>query len=104
MVLPGVLDGAPSRRIAARQRARPPGRLHRTLASGPAPAGARVLPAKGNTGAHDLVKVSTAAYFREFKAKARGMPGLTPEVRSGRRCFPPNLAAHASRALWRGFY
>src|SRR5918993_3846673 len=66
MVLPGVLDGAPRRRIAARQRSRPPGCVHRTLASGPAPAGARILPAKGNTGAHDLVKGPTAAYFREF--------------------------------------
>ncbi len=66
MVLPSLLDSAPRRRIAARQRARPPDRVHRTLACGVAPPGARVLPAKRSTGAHDLVvKVPTAAYFRE---------------------------------------
>src|SRR5215212_6500884 len=65
MVLPGLLDSAPRRRIAARQRARPPDRVHRTIACGPAPPRARILPAKGSTGAHDLVKVPTAAYFRE---------------------------------------
>ena len=57
----------------ARKRSRPPDRVHRTLACGPAPARARVLPAKGNTGAHDLVKVPTAVYFR----------GLQPSRHSG---------------------
>src|SRR5688572_28612643 len=38
MVLPGVLDGPPPRRIAARKRARPPGRVYRTVACGSAPA------------------------------------------------------------------
>src|SRR5215208_7849994 len=36
MVLPGVLDGPPGRRIAARKRSRPPGSVHRSVASGPA--------------------------------------------------------------------
>src|SRR5215208_2447131 len=72
MVLPALLDGAPRRRIAARKRSRPPGRVHRTLACGPASARARVLPAKGNTGIHDPVKVPTAAYFREFTFHALG--------------------------------
>src|SRR5215213_915276 len=65
VVLPGVLDGAPRGRIAARNRARPPGCVHRSLACGSATPRARVLPAKGSTGAHDLVKVPIAAYFRE---------------------------------------
>src|ERR687897_3715837 len=43
MVLPGVLDGAPRRRIAAWQRSRPPGRVYRTVACGSAPARARIL-------------------------------------------------------------
>jgi hypothetical protein len=59
MVLPTLLDVAPRRRVAARKRSRPPGRVHRTLARGPAPARARILPAKGNTGTHDLVKFPT---------------------------------------------
>jgi hypothetical protein len=62
---PVFWDSTPRRRIAARQRARPPDRVHRTLACGPAPPRARILPTKGSTGAHDLVKVPTAAYFRE---------------------------------------
>src|ERR671910_1434888 len=66
MVLSGLLDSTPRRRIATRQRARPPDRVHRTLACGPAPPRARILPAKGSTGAHDHVKVPTAvAYFGE---------------------------------------
>src|SRR5215204_5925376 len=56
MVLPGVLDGAPRRRIAARKRSRPPDRVHLTVACWPAPAGSRVLRAKGHTDAHDLMK------------------------------------------------
>src|SRR5215208_6944748 len=36
MVLPPLLDGAPPRRIAARKRSRPSGRVHHTLACGPA--------------------------------------------------------------------
>src|SRR5215216_4453370 len=64
MVLPSLLDGAPHRRIATRERSRPPDSVHRTLASGSATARARILPAKGDTGA--LVKVPTAAYFREY--------------------------------------
>src|SRR5215208_7924778 len=55
MVLPGILDGAPSRRIAARQRSRPPDRVHFTLASGPAAPRARILPAKWTTGTHNLM-------------------------------------------------
>src|SRR5215204_2457586 len=47
MVLPSLLDSAPRRRIATRQRARPPDRVHRILARGPAPPRARILPAKG---------------------------------------------------------
>src|ERR671913_1010232 len=72
MVLPAVLDGAPRRRIAARKRSRPPGRVHHTLACGPAPAHTRVLPAKGNTGTHDLLKVPkvpTAANFLELRQR-----------------------------------
>src|SRR5215216_165358 len=64
MVLPSLLDGAPHRRIATRERSRPPDSVHRTLASGSATARARILHAKGDTGA--LVKVPTAAYFREY--------------------------------------
>src|SRR5215218_8935043 len=56
MVLPGVLDGAPRRRIAARQRSRPPGRVHRSVACGPAPSRARVLRTKGGKGTNDLLK------------------------------------------------
>src|SRR5829696_884665 len=39
MVLPPLLDSAPSRRIAARKRSRPPGCVHLTVAFGSAPAG-----------------------------------------------------------------
>src|SRR5215203_2607713 len=67
MVLPSVLDGAPRRRIAAWKRSRPPGRVHLTVACGPAPARARVLPAKGGTGTHDLLKFPTAANFLELR-------------------------------------
>src|ERR671911_472831 len=67
MVLPGVLDGAPRRRIAAWQRSRPPGRVYRSVACGSAPAGARILPAKGSTSIHDPVKVPTAANFGELR-------------------------------------
>src|SRR5215212_2201414 len=67
MVLPHFLDRAPPRRIAARQRSHPPGRVHHTLACGPAPARTRVLPAKGSTGTHDLLKVPTAANFLELR-------------------------------------
>src|SRR5215210_2740698 len=63
MVLPTLLDVAPRRRVAARERSRPPGRVHRTLACGPTPASARILPTKGNPGTHDLVRFPTAANF-----------------------------------------
>src|SRR5215212_1495931 len=63
MVLPGVLDGAPRGRIASRQRARPPGRVHRALACGPAAPSARVLPAEWSTDILVLVKFPTAANF-----------------------------------------
>src|SRR5918993_2206433 len=66
MVLPAVLDVAPRRRIAARKRSRPPGRVHRSVACGSAPAGARVLPAKGGTRPHDLLKFPSAATFLEL--------------------------------------
>jgi hypothetical protein len=49
VVLPALLDGAPRGRAAARQRSSPSGRVHHTLACGPAPARARVLRAKGST-------------------------------------------------------
>src|SRR5829696_4499598 len=65
VVLPGVLDCAPRGRIAARKRARPPGSVHRSLACGSAPARARVLPAEGGTGNHDLLKIPFAANFLE---------------------------------------
>jgi hypothetical protein len=48
------------------------GRVHRTVARGPAPARARVLPAKGSAVAHDLLKIPTAAYFREDPFHAFG--------------------------------
>jgi hypothetical protein len=63
--LPGLLDNTLRRRIAARQRARPPDRVHLTLACGPAAPRARILPAKGSTDAQDLVRFSTAAHLRE---------------------------------------
>src|SRR5215217_6139024 len=82
MVLPAVLDVAPSRRIAARQRARPPGRVHHTLACGSALANTRVLRARGSTGTHDLLKipkVPTAANFLELrKVEVRRTPLLRP--------------------------
>src|SRR5215204_2960136 len=68
MVLPAVLDGAPPRRLAARKSSRPPGRVHHTLACGPAVARTRVLRAKGSTRTHNLLKVPkipTAANFLE---------------------------------------
>jgi hypothetical protein len=68
MVLPGVLDRTPRRRIAARKGSRPPGRVHRSVACESAPARARILPAKGSTAIHDPVKVPTAATFLEFRS------------------------------------
>src|SRR5918994_2199811 len=67
MVLPALLDGAPRRRIATRKRSCPPGRVHHTLACGSALAHTRVLPAKGSTGTHDLLKVPIAANFVELR-------------------------------------
>src|SRR5918995_321965 len=67
MVLPAVLDVAPSRRIAARQRSRPPGRVHRSVACWSAPVRARVLRTKGGTGTNDLVKFPSAANFSELR-------------------------------------
>src|SRR5215208_2414421 len=71
MVLPCVLDGAPGRRIAAWKSSRPPGRVHHTLACGPAAARTRVLRAKGSTGTHDdllkVPRVPTAANFLELR-------------------------------------
>src|SRR5215211_6714017 len=67
MVLPTLLDGAPRRGVAARKRSRPPGRVHRHLACGPAAPRARILPSKGSTGTHDLLKVATAANFLEIR-------------------------------------
>src|SRR5215211_7294644 len=61
MVLPPLLDGTPPRPIATRQGSRPPDRVTRTLACGPAAPGSRVLRPKGSKGAYDLVKVPTAA-------------------------------------------
>jgi len=65
------LDGAPGRRIAARKRSRPPGRVYHTLACGPAAARTRVLRAKGSTGTHDdllkVPRVPTAANFLELR-------------------------------------
>src|SRR5215216_7029714 len=66
MVLPSVLDVAPSRRIATRKRSHPPGRVHRSVACWSAPARARVLRAKGGTGTHYLLKFLTAANFLEL--------------------------------------
>src|SRR5215208_2601709 len=88
MVLPAVLDGAPRRRIAARQGSRPPDRVHSTRASGPAAPGSRVLPAKGSTGTHDLLnvpKVPTAANFGELRlGEVRRIPLLRRWVNKGK--------------------
>jgi hypothetical protein len=43
------------------------GRVHRTVARGPAPARARVLPAEGGTGTHALLRCPTAANFLELR-------------------------------------
>src|SRR5918993_2075963 len=67
MVLPAVLDVAPSRRIAARQRSRPPGRVHRSVACWSAPVRARVLRTKGGTGTNDLVKFQPTANLLELR-------------------------------------
>src|SRR5918994_1817464 len=67
VVLPAVLDGAPRRRIAARQRSRPPGRVHRSVACWSAPVRARVLRTKGGTGTNDLVKFPSAANFSDLR-------------------------------------
>src|SRR5215207_4013539 len=85
MVLPSVLDGAPRRRIAAWKRSRPPGRVHRSVACGPAPARARVLPAKGGTGTHDLLKFPTAANLGELRAcEVRRIPLPRTRVNKGK--------------------
>src|SRR5215204_6497949 len=104
MVLPGVLDGAPRRRIAARQRSRPPVRVHRTVACGSAPARARILPAKGSTGIHDPVKVPTAANFGELRQceVRRILLPRTPVKRVAREFSPyyrPVLRAFQARAV-----
>jgi hypothetical protein len=83
MVLPPHLDSAPRRRIAAWQRSRPPARVHRSVASGSAPAGSRILPARGSTGIHDPVKVPITADFVELRQHevrlSLGLEGLTQE-------------------------
>src|SRR5215204_227801 len=63
MVLPALLDGASRRRIAAKKRSRPPGRVHRSVGCGLAPAGTRVLRAKEGTGPHAFLMFPTAANF-----------------------------------------
>src|ERR671921_14777 len=73
MVLPAVLDVAPRRRIATRKRSHPPGCVHRSVACGSAPAGARVLRAKGGTGTDDLLTYPTAANFLELRKPEVGL-------------------------------
>src|SRR5829696_3884420 len=99
MVLPTLLDGAPCGRIASRQRARPPGCVHRTLACGSALANTRVLPAEGSTSAHYLVKGPTASYFgvHQFYALGRISPDpvcscRVPAAGEKRRSGDPHVA------------
>src|SRR5919112_6184322 len=73
MVLPAVLDVAPSRRIATRKRSHPPGGVHRSVACGSAPVRARVLRAKGGTGTDDLLTYPTAANFLELRKPEVGL-------------------------------
>src|SRR5215208_6238906 len=98
MVLPALLDGAPGRRIATRKRSCPPGRVHHTLACGSALAHTRVLPAKGSTGTHDLLKVPIAANFVELRLReVRRIPLLRGWVNRASAGVPTHAGWHHAR-------
>src|SRR5215207_3653108 len=107
MILPALLDGAPGRRIAAWQRAHPPDRVHRSVGCGLAPAGARVLSAKGGTGTHAFLMFPTAANFGGLRTReVRRIPLPRTLVNKGKkkgriRCEWPDLpdSAHVLRLL-----